>query len=137
MCEQLADNTITPKTESDLPPIRTNAEELTMVFLILLLFSRDCLSNVSNKEITCETSKREDHIAASISHNGFIHQDRLDILFHNNPLESFFLNGVSVHMMDTLLYYANFLLKKNGICIRLTNIPGCFDLSLIIPSAIQ
>jgi len=137
MYQHMADSTIRPKTESGLPPTETNSQELTTVFLILLLFSKGCLSNVSDKQITCETSKKEYRVSASISHNGFIQQHSLNILLDNNPLESFFLNGGSFNMMDTLLYYANFLLKKNSIRMRLTNIPGRFDLSLIIPTAIR
>lgn len=137
MYDLMADDTIRPRTEPGLPPIETNSQELTTVFLILLLFSNDCLSNVSDKQIGCATSKKKDHISVSISHNGFIQQDSLNILLDNNPLESFFLNGGTFNMMETLLYYANFLLKKNAIRMRLTNIPGRFDLSLIIPTPIH
>jgi PAS domain S-box-containing protein len=126
---------ITLKARPKLPLTASNEQELTMIFLVFLLLSRDSLRSVSDTSITCKTAKDENHIIAEISHNGHIEQGRyLDIIFHKNPLESFFLNSDTIGFMDTLLYYANVLLKKNEIKIRITNIPGQFDLSVVIPA---
>ena len=123
--------------ESGLPQITINSHELTMAFLIFLLLSKDCLSNVSLRTIHCSTQRDGDNIVAGISHNGFIQEDRyLSILFHRNPLEGFFLNCTRVNPVDTLLYYVNYILKKNALKIRLTNIPGHFNLSVIIPGTV-
>jgi hypothetical protein len=138
MAEGMEGIAITSEMGSGLPQAKTNGQELTMAFLIFLLLSKDCLSNVSHRAIHCKTRRNGDLIVAGISHNGFIQQNGyLKILFHHNPLEDFFLNCATVNPADTLLYYANFLLKKNDIRIKLTNIPGHFNLSLIIPATVQ
>jgi hypothetical protein len=128
---------ITLNTESHLPPINANPQELTTVLLILLVLSKVCVANVSNKTLVCETRKEQHNIVTSISHNGFIPQENLDILFHDNPLEGYFMHHVPGNRMETLLHCASFLLKKNNIQIRLTNIPGYFDLSLIVPARLE
>jgi len=112
--------------------------ELITIFLVFLLLSRDCLRNVSDTTIRCETAKHDGHIIATISHNGSIRQDKyLDIIFHNKPLEGYFLKSDFTCFMDTLLYYGNCLLKKNEVKTRIINIPGDFSISLLIPAADQ
>jgi hypothetical protein len=123
------------ETQSELPMMASNEQDFVMIFLIFLLLSRDCLTNVSNRTIKCETITDNSHIVASISHNGSIRQDRcLDIIFHDNPIEGCFFNSGLISYMDTLLYYSNLLMKKHGIRIRIRNIPGQFSLSLFIPT---
>ncbi len=119
---------------SNLPMIESDQQEFVMIFLILLLLSRDCLKSVSDTSIRCETARNNNHIVATISHNGHIQRDKyMETLFQGNPIESYFFKPGSVHFMETLLHYENLLLKKNDIKTRITNIPGHFELSLIIP----
>ncbi len=132
--EGLGDSSIGLSSSSDLPMIESDQQEFVMIFLILLLLSRDCLRSVSDTAIRCETARDNNHIVARISHNGHIQQEKyMKILFQGNPIESYFLEPGSVHFMETILYYANLLLKKNDIKTKITNIPGHFEFSLIIP----
>jgi hypothetical protein len=104
------------------------------MLLIFLLLSRTCLKNVSNRTIKCETVTNKKHVIAKISHNGFIHQRKyLDIIFQSDPLENYFFKTDSICCMDTLLYHANLLLKKNKIKTKIINIPGQFSQSLVMP----
>ena len=138
MYEGLDSNSIVFIPRSQLPITGANEQEFVTIFLIYLLLSRDCLRNVSDTTIRCETTKDDDHIIATISHNSSIQQDKyLDIVFHNKPLESYFLKGDFTCFMDTLLYYGNCLLRKNKVRTSITNIPGHFSLSLLIPAANQ
>ena len=117
-----------------LPKIESDKQEFLMIFLIFLLLSRDGLRTVSDKTIKCETKEHENHITVSMSHNGYLHQGKyLDILFDNDPLETYFFNTHPIYFMDAVLYYGNALLKKNNIKIKIDNIPGQFSLSLFIP----
>jgi PAS domain S-box-containing protein len=138
MYEGIDSNSIVFIPRSQLPITGANEQEFVTIFLIYLLLSRDCLRNVSDTTIRCETTKDDDHIIATISHNSSILQDKyLDIVFHNKPLESYFLKSDFTCFMDTLLYYGNCLLRKNKVRTRITNIPGHFSLSLLIPAANQ
>jgi len=122
------------ESASALPLIEACEKDFIMIFLIFLLLSRTCLKNVSDRTIKCETITNKKHVIAKISHNGFIHQRKyLDIIFQSDPLANYFFNSDSVCSMDTLLYYANLLLKKNKIKTKITNIPGQFSLSLVTP----
>jgi PAS domain S-box-containing protein len=135
MAEGMAGIAITCERGSGLPQAQADGQELAMVFLVFLLLSKDCFSNLSRRSIHCKTAKNGNHLVVRFSHNGFIQKDRyLKILFHHDPLEDYFLKCASLSQTDTLLYYANFLLKKNAIRMKLTNIPGHFNLSLIIPA---
>jgi hypothetical protein len=134
MCGGLDGCSMRLTSASVLPMIEACEQEFIMIFLIFLLLSRTCLKNVSDRTIKCETVTNRKHIIAKISHNGFIHQRRyLDIIFQSDPLANYFFNSDSVCCMDTLLYHANLLLKKNKIKTRITNIPGHFSLSLVTP----
>jgi len=134
MCGGLDGCSMRLESASVTPMIEACEQEFIMIFLIFLLLSRTCLKNVSDKTIKCETITNKKHIIAKISHNGFIHQPKyLDIIFQSDPLATYFFNGDSVCCMDTLLYQANLLLKKNKIKTRITNIPGHFSLSLVTP----
>ncbi|MBW1676176.1 MAG: PilZ domain-containing protein [Deltaproteobacteria bacterium] len=134
MYEESASESIRFDAQAKVPEIESNRQEFLMIFLIFLLLSRDCLRTVSDRTIRCETKEDENHIIASIFHNGYLQQGKyLDILFDNEPLESYFFKSHSVYFIDTLLYYGNLLLKKNNIKIRINNVPGQFSLSLFIP----
>jgi PAS domain S-box-containing protein len=124
--------------QAKLPKIESNKQEFLMIFLIFLLLSRDGLRTVSDKTIKCETKEDENHITVRISHNGYLHHGKyLDILFDNNPLETYFFKSHSTYFMDAILYYGNALLKKNNLTIKINNIPGQFSLSLFIPLEAQ
>jgi len=132
--EGLGDSSIRLASFPNLPMIESDQQEFVMIFLIFLLLSRDCLKSVSDTAIRCETVRENNHIVARISHNGHIQQEKyMEILFQGNPIDSYFFEPGSVHFMETLLHYANLLLKKNDIKTKTTNIPGHFELSLIIP----
>ncbi len=119
-----------------LPKIEADKQEFLMIFLIFLLLSRDGLRTVSDKTIKCETKEDENYVTVSMSHNGYLHQGKyLDILFDNDPLETYFFKSRTMYFMDAVLYYGNALLKKNNIKIKIDNIPGQFSLSLFIPLA--
>jgi len=134
MCGGLGGGSIRFESPSVLPMMEACEQEFIMIFLIFLLLSRTCLKNVSDRTIKCETAANKKHVIAKISHNGFIRQRKyLDIIFHSDPLESYFFKSDSVCCMDTLLYYGNLLLKKNKIRTKITNIPGQFNLSLVMP----
>jgi PAS domain S-box-containing protein len=122
--------------QAKLPKIESDKQEFLMIFLIFLLLSRDCLRIVSDKTIKCETKEDEKHITVRMCHNGYLQQGKyLDILFDNNPLETYFFKSDPMYFMDTVLYYGNTLLKKNKIKIKIDNIPGQFSLTLFIPLA--
>lgn len=116
------------------PRIESNKQELLMIFLIFLLLSMDSLRTVSDKTIKCETKEDENDITVSVRHNGYLQQGKyLNILFDDDPLESYFFKSPSTYFTDTFLYYVNLLLKKNNIKIKINNVPGQFSLSLFIP----
>jgi PAS domain S-box-containing protein len=134
MCGGLDGCSVSLKSPSVMPMMEACEQELVMMFLIFLLLSKTCLKHVSNRTIKCETITNKKHIIAKISHNGFIHQRKyLDIIFQSDPLESYFFKSDSICCMDTLLYHANLLLKKNKIKTKITNIPGQFSQSLVMP----
>lgn len=134
MCGGLDGCSMRLKSASVLPMIEACEQEFIMIFLILLSLSRTCLKNVSDRTIKCETVTNKKYVIAKISHNGFIRQRKyLDIIFQSDPLANYFFNSDSVCCMDTLLYHANLLLKKNKMKTRITNIPGHFSLSLVTP----
>jgi PAS domain S-box-containing protein len=136
MYEESGAESIRFDPQAGVPEIESNRQEFLMIFLIFLFLSRDCLRTVSQKTITCETKKDEDHIIVSMYHNGYLQQGKyLDILFDNDPLDSYFFMGKSMYFMDTLLHYGILLLKKNDVTIRINNVPGQFSLSLFIPLA--
>jgi len=119
---------------SVIPMVEACEQEFIMIFVVLFLLSRTCLKNVSERAIECETVTNKKHVIARISHNGFIHSRKyLDIIFDSDPLSHYFFATDSVCAMDTLLYYAALLLKKNKTKTRITNIPGQFSLSLVTP----
>ncbi len=127
-------NSITFKAPQKMPVTQPEEQDVVMLLVIFLLLSKDCLANGSDMSIVCETETVASHLIVKILHTGHIRQDGyLDILFHHDPLETYFLKSHAISFMDTLLYYANFLLKKNDIKIKITNILGHFSLSLIIP----
>jgi PAS domain S-box-containing protein len=133
-CGGLDGCSVSLKRPSVMPIMEACEQEFVMMFLIFLLLSRTCLKNVSNRAISCETAANKKHVIAKISHNGFIHQPKyLDIIFQSDPLENYFFKSNSVCCMDTLLYHANLLLKKNKIKTKITNIPGQVSLSLVMP----
>ena len=118
----------------NLPAVNVDAHELIMMFIIFLLTSKSCLAHVSDKTIRCETKKERDHVVAKISHNSCMQkQDDLKIIFGGKPLQSYFFQTGSVQSTETLLHYANFLSNKHNIKIRLTNIPGHFELCFAVP----
>jgi len=134
MCGGLNGYSIRFESPSAPPMMEACEQEFVMIFLIFLLLSRTCLKNVCDRTITCETVTNKKHVIAKISHNGFVHRRKyLDIIFHSDPLETYFFKSDSVCCMDTLLYYGNLLLKKNKIRTKITNIPGQFSLSLVMP----
>jgi PAS domain S-box-containing protein len=134
MYEESDGESIRFDSQAKLPEIESDKQEFLMMFLIFLLLSRDCLRVVSDKTITCETKEDVNHITLSMRHNGYLQQGKyLDILFDNNPLETYFFGSDPMYFMDTVLYYGNALLKKNNITIKIDNIPGQFSLSLFIP----
>ena len=133
-CGRLDGCSVSLKCPSVMPIMEACEQEFVMMFLIFLLLSKTCLKNVSNRAISCETAANKKHVIAKISHNGFIHQPRyLDIIFQSDPLENYFFKSNSICCMDTLLYHANLLLKKNKIKTKITNIPGQVSLSLVMP----
>lgn len=128
-------DTIRFESRLQLPTVKSNEQEFTMIFVIFLLLSRDCLKDVSDRTIRCETTTDNNHIVARILHNGCIRKDRcLDIIFHSNPVASYFFETDSICFMDTLLHYGNLLMKKNNVRTKINNIPGQFSLSLLIPA---
>ena len=134
MYEESAAESVRFDPQAELPEIESNRQEFLMIFLIFLFLSRDCLRTVSEKTIRCETKKEKNHIVVSMCHNGYLQQGKyLDILFDNDPLDSYFFKGHSTYFMDTLLHYGISLLKKNDIRIKINNVPGQFSLSLFIP----
>ncbi len=134
MCGGLEGCSVRLIAPSVIPMMEACEQEFVMMFLIFLLLSRTCLKNVSNRTIKCETLTNKKHLIAKISHNGFVHQRKyLDIIFQSDPLENYFFKSDSVCCMDTLLYHANLLLKKNKIKTKINNIPGQFSLSLVMP----
>ncbi len=134
MYEEFDGESIEFNPQPRLPKARSDEQEIIMMFLVFLMLSRDCVRTVSDKTLRCETRENQDHIIASISHNGYIQESRyLDILFDNNPLQSYFSKSHSIYFMDTLLYYGNLLMKKNNVKIKINNVPGEFSLSLFIP----
>ncbi|NVM21035.1 MAG: PilZ domain-containing protein [Desulfobacterales bacterium] len=136
MYQGFGDETIRFDPQPGVPEIESNEQELGIIFLIFLLLSKHCIKTVSDKTIECRIREDQSHVIASISHNGSVGQDKyLDIIFHNDPIESYFFKSHSVCFMDTLLHYGNFLLKKNRIKVKINSIPGCFAISLFIPSS--
>jgi len=134
----LEGNSITFKRRTKLPITESNEGEFVMIFLVFLLLCQDCLRNVSNKTIRCETERDNGHIIARILHNGHVRQGKyLDMLFHKNPVHAYFFEHNSISFVDTLLYYGNLLLKKNNVRTKVTNIPGHFSLSFLIPAGSQ
>jgi PAS domain S-box-containing protein len=134
LCGGLDGCSVSLKSPSVMPMMEACEQEFMMMFLIFLLLSRTCLKNVSNRTIKCETVTNKKHVIAKISHNGFIHQRKyLDIIFQSDPLENYFFKTDSICCMDTLLYHANLLLKKNKIKTKIINIPGQFSQSLVMP----
>ncbi len=134
----LEGNSITFKRRTKLPITESNEQEFVMIFLVFLLLCQDLLRNVSDRTIRCETERDNDHIIARILHNGHVRQGKyLDMLFHDNPVHAYFFEHNSVSFVDTLLYYGNLLLKKNNVRTRITNIPGHFSLSFLIPAESQ
>jgi PAS domain S-box-containing protein len=134
MYEEPAGESVRFDRQAMVPKIESNKQELVTIFLIFLLLSRDSLRTVSDKTIMCETKEDENDIIVSMMHNGYLQQGKyLDILFDNDPLESYFFKSHSTYFMDTLLCYGNLLLKKNNIKIKINNVPGQFSLSLFIP----
>ncbi|HID31699.1 MAG TPA: PAS domain S-box protein [Desulfobacterales bacterium] len=134
MYEESVAESIRFDSQAEVPEIESNRQEFLMIFLIFLFLSRDCLRTVSEKTINCETKKDENHITVTICHNGYLQQGKyLDILFDNDPLDSYFFKGHSPHFIDTLLHYGILLLKKNNTKIKINNVPGQFSLSLFIP----
>ena len=124
--------------QAKVPKIESYQQEFLMIFIIFLMLSRDCLRTISDKTIECETKEDKNYVIVSMCHNGYVQQGKyLDILFENDPLESYFFKSHSMYFMDTLLYYGNLLLKKNNIRIRINNVPGQFSLSLFIPLEAQ
>ncbi len=121
--------------QAGLPTVRSNEQEFIMMFVIFLLLCRDCLKNVSDKRIACETFADNGHVVARMTHNGCIRDDRcLGIMLHSNPVESYFFHSDSVSCMDTLLHCGNLLMKKNNVKTKINNIPGQFSLSFLIPT---
>jgi PAS domain S-box-containing protein len=134
MCGALDGCNVRLKFPSGMAIIEACEQEFVMMFLTFLLLSRTCLKNVSDRAIRCKTITNKKHVIAKISHNGFVQQPKyLDIIFESDPLERYFFKTDPVCCMDTLLYHANLLLKKNKIKTKITNIPGQFSLSLIMP----
>ena len=133
--EGFGSDTIRFESRSVLPMLKSNEQEYIMIFLVFLLLSRDCLKNVTDRTIRCETQTDGGHIVCRISHNGSIRKDKcLDIILDSNPVGNYFFQSDSICFMDTLLYYGNLLMKKNGVKTKINNIPGQFSLSFLIPT---
>jgi hypothetical protein len=123
-------------TAGDLHTAKVDDHELLMTFVIFLLLSKTCLTRVSDQTIKCDAIKEKHHVVIKISHNSYIQEESyLEILFSRYPLQRYFSSADRTQPMETLLHYVCFLLKKNRINIKLTNVPGQFELCLSIPVA--
>jgi hypothetical protein len=118
----------------DLPEAKVDEHELIMTFVIFLLLSKTCLASVSDQTIRCDRVKEKNHVVIKISHNSYIQEEAyLKILFSRHPLQRYFSNAGTIQPMETLLYYVCFLLKKNRMHMKVTNVPGQFELCLSVP----
>jgi PAS domain S-box-containing protein len=130
----LKEQTIKFSLQHRLSNIKSPPQETVMILIIFLLLSRECLRTVTDKTIQCETKEEQAHIVIALRHKGYVQQDKyLEILFDPDPVESYFFKRHSMYWMDTLLYYANSLAKKNSMKVKINNVPGEFALSLYIP----
>ena len=119
----------------NLPEVKPDAHDLVMMFIIFLLTSKACLATVTDKTIRCETAQENGHVMVKIAHNSYIQeQDDLKMIFDGQVLRRYFSNTGSVKPTETYLHYANFLTNKHRIKIKMTNIPGQFELCLAVPS---
>jgi len=130
----LEEGTIKFNPQPRLSKTESHPQETVMMLIIFLLLSREYIRTVTDKTIECETEENQGHIVVTLRHKGYMQQDKyLEMLFDPDPVESYFFKRDSMYWMDTLLYYANFLAKKNSIKIKINNVPGEFALSLYIP----
>jgi PAS domain-containing protein len=132
--EDLGGERIVSEPKPGLWDVEANEHEFIMIFLVVLLLSRDCLSFASDKTIRCTMEEDQGCIIVRTCHSGQIMQDRyLAVMFDIDPLKSYFVERHPMYFMDTLLYYCNLLMKKNNIKVNIDNVPGNCCLSLLIP----
>jgi hypothetical protein len=128
------DKSISTFFDPDLPAVKADGRDLVLMFLIYLSMSKSCTAHVTDRTIHCATAKEKDHVVVRISHNGYIQrQDDLKAVF-GKPLQSYFAEAGSVRPSETLLRYAGCLLNKHRVKMKLTNIPGHFELCFNIPT---
>jgi len=119
---------------ADLPQVESNEREFVILSQLLAWLCRSCLGNTMDRTIECQTSKDRNRIIVKMSHRGPVPKDRLlNIIICENPLESLLGATESIGVADALMCYANLLMRKNNMRLRVDSIPGQFGLTLSIP----
>lgn len=129
------DGRISFKADAELPAVKVDERNLVAILAVILLLSRGCLGNVSDKTIRCEAAREGRYVKVTILHNGHIQDEAyLRILFSFDPLQSYFTAAGSATPMETLLHHVASSLKKHHIKMKLINIPGEYTLCLALPT---